>query len=275
MIEYPPPVNALPVILLAAAGVGFGHAVMPDHWLPLAVVARARRYRTSTVARLSLAAGLAHVAVSLLLGAIVIGVGLRFRTTIAHHTDLAVGGVLLATGAVFLLLELSEKGHGHRHDQGHSHGHGDDHGAHSHHAHDEDGHVHDDRHELQRDRPAPRRSGTAVLHRRATTQAETQPETQPHSARGLAPLLVPFGAAASPDLTILPVFLAASALGAGAAVGSLVVFAAVTVVTIVGLTVATALGARLLTASWVDRSANLLTTGTLLLIGALVMSGLI
>ena len=93
-------------------------------------------------------------------------------------------------------------------------------------------------------------------------------------ARGLAAVLVPFGAAASPDLTILPVFLAASALGAGAAIGSLAVFTLVTMGTIAGLTVATALGARL-PAPWIDRSANLLTAGTLLLIGALVVVGLI
>ena len=109
-----------------------------------------------------------------------------------------------------------------------------------------------------------------MLDRRAT-----QTRTQSRGARRLAALLVPFGAAASPDLTILPVFLAASALGAGAALGSLAVFAIVTVVTIVGLTVATALGARLLTAPWIDRGANLLTAGTLLLIGALVVSGLV
>jgi nickel/cobalt transporter (NicO) family protein len=111
---------------------------------------------------------------------------------------------------------------------------------------------------------------TAVLDRPAT-----RAQTQARGPRGLATWLVPFGAAASPDLTILPVFLAASALGTGAALGSLGVFTIVTVVTIVSLTIATALGARLLTAPWIDRGANLLTAGTLLLIGALVVSGLI
>jgi hypothetical protein len=109
-----------------------------------------------------------------------------------------------------------------------------------------------------------------VLDRPATLTAPAA-----RGARGLAGWFIAFGAAASPDLTILPVFLAASALGAGAAIGSLAAFTLVTVVTIVGLTIATALGARLLTASWVDRSANLLTAGTLLLIGALVVCGLI
>ncbi len=264
--------NTLPVLLLAAAGVGFGHAVMPDHWLPLAIVSRTRHYRTGTVARLSLAAAVAHVVVSLLLGGVVIVAGLQFRATIAGHTDLVVGAILLATGAVFLALDLRGRGRrhghgpgGHSHGQGHSHGpHGrdrDDHGTHpsgGHHHHDDQGHVaHSD-------------GTTAVLDRPAT-----RAQTQARGPRGLATLLIPFGAAASPDLTILPVFLAASALGTGAALGSLGVFTVVTVVTTVSLTIATALGARLLTAPWIDRGANLLTAGTLLLIGALVVSGLI
>jgi nickel/cobalt exporter len=259
-------VNSLPVLLLAAAGVGFGHAVMPDHWLPLAILSRTRHHRTGKLVRLSLAAAVAHVVVSLLLGGVVIGVGLEFRAAIAGHTDLVVGGILLAAGTVFLILDLRGKGHGHAHGA-HDH----DHDSHEHHEHASHGahHEHDrDGHEHERHDHAGHGGGTAVLDRPAT-------QTQVRGARGLAAVLVPFGAAASPDLTILPVFLAASALGAGAALGSLAVFTIVTVLTIVGLTVATALGARRLTAPWIDRSANLLTAGTLLLIGALVVFGLV
>jgi len=91
----------------------------------------------------------------------------------------------------------------------------------------------------------------------------------------LAAVLVPFGAAASPDLTILPVFLAAGAVGVVASISSLIAFAAVTVGTMVGLTTATAAGAKLLTAPWIDRGANLLTAGTLLVLGVLVAGGVI
>jgi hypothetical protein len=83
-----------------------------------------------------------------------------------------------------------------------------------------------------------------------------------------------FGAAASPDLTILPVLLAASALGVGAAAGSLAIFALVTFATIVGLTVLAALGARLLAAAWIDRFANQLTAAVLIVIGGVVAFGL-
>ena len=88
-------------------------------------------------------------------------------------------------------------------------------------------------------------------------------------------LAVPFGAAASPDLTILPVFLAAGALGGAAGLGSLIAFACATVFTIVGLTVAASFGAARLTAPWLERRANLLTALALLAVGGLVAFGLI
>ncbi len=47
---------------LAAAGVGFGHAALPDHQVPLAVVARTERYPPSRVAKLSAAAGVTDLA---------------------------------------------------------------------------------------------------------------------------------------------------------------------------------------------------------------------
>jgi nickel/cobalt transporter (NicO) family protein len=256
--------TTLPALMLAAAGVGFGHAVLPDHWMPLAVLARARRYPASKTFRLSLAAAVAHVLVSLALGAVLMVVGLQFRSVLSDRVDLVVGGILVATGLVFLVLELRGRGHGHSHDGAdgadghdhsrHAHGHGDhsDHDVRAHHDHE-----HHDHHDHHHDH------GTvAVLER-------------PKTVRAKAGVLIPFGAAASPDLTILPVFLAAGAVGTGAAVGSLVAFATVTIATIVGLTALTAAGARLLTAPWIDRGANFLTAATLIVIGGLVAAGVI
>src|SRR6266566_7624510 len=93
-----------PALIAVAAGVGFGHAIMPDHWVPLAVVGRARRYPIARVARLSGLAGVAHVLVSLLLGALIIAVGLQFRSAVERAQNLIVGGALLLTGAVFIAL---------------------------------------------------------------------------------------------------------------------------------------------------------------------------
>lgn len=315
--------NTLPALLLAAVGVGFGHAVLPDHWLPLAVLSRTRGYRTTRVARLSLAAAIAHVLVSVALGAVLVLIGLQFRATVARHTDLAVGVLLSGTGLVFLVLDMVGKGHGHSHDgeghgHSHDHGHGHDHGdghahgthAHGHHDHSHHDHSHHDhesdhgRHDRDHGHGHPSEvevvieveeipaghghphAAVAVLerpehgdaHARTATPTDVPIGDRPRkrrSPRGLAGLLIPFGAAASPDLTILPVFLAAGALGAGAALGTLAAFTVATVGTIVGLTVATAAGARLLTAPWIDRRANLITALTLVAIGGLVAGGVI
>jgi hypothetical protein len=210
-----------PALLAAAAGVGFGHAILPDHWVPIALVGRTRRYPLTRVARLSGLAGVAHVLVSVVLGAVIIAIGLQFRSTVQSAQDAIVGGLLIATGVAFAALELSGRGHGHNHDHPHHHD-----------------------HEHSR------------LH-------------------GLAAVMVPFGAAASPDLTILPVFLAAATVGIATAVASLAIFAAITIGTIVGLTVAAARGGYEIRGQWLDRWGNGLTAAVLVVIGTLVLSGLI
>jgi nickel/cobalt transporter (NicO) family protein len=229
-----------PALLAAAAGVGFGHAILPDHWVPLAVVGRTRRYPLSRIARLSGLAGIAHVLVSIVLGAVIIAIGLQFRSTIEHAQDTIIGCILIATGVGFLLLELT--GHGHHHH---------DDGEHGHHHHG-DGHDHD------HDEP----------HDHATGHA-------PPALGGLAGVMVPFGAAASPDLTILPVFLAATTAGIATAVGSVVIFAAVTIGTIVGLTLAAARGGYQIQGEWLERWGNVFTAAVLAAIGLLVLLGLL
>jgi ABC-type nickel/cobalt efflux system permease component RcnA len=234
-----------PALIAAAAGVGFGHAIMPDHWVPLAVLGRTRRYPLARVARLSGLAGVAHVLVSLLLGAVIVVIGLQFRSSVQSAQDTIVGIVLIATGAAFGLLELSGRGHSHG---GHSHEH-DDHG----HAHDDHGHAHGHDHEHDHDH-------------------HDQPQSR---FRGIASIMVPFGAAASPDLTILPVFLAAAAGGAATAIGSLIAFAVVTILTIVGLTLLATVGGYQVRGNWLDRFGNIITAAVLLVIGALVLTGTI
>jgi nickel/cobalt transporter (NicO) family protein len=225
-----------PALLAAAAGVGFGHAVLPDHWVPLAVLGRTRRYPLARVARLSGLAGVAHVLVSIVLGAVIIAVGLQFRSSVEHAQDTIIGCILIATGIGFLLLEVTGHGHHHPHDHDHRHDHGHGHGhGHAHHDH---GHE----------------------HRRLS---------------GLAAVMVPFGAAASPDLTILPVFLAATTAGVATAVGSVVIFAAVTIGTIMGLTLAAARGGYQIKGDWLERWGNLVTAGVLTGIGVLVLLGAI
>jgi nickel/cobalt transporter (NicO) family protein len=250
-----------PALLAAAAGVGFGHAVLPDHWVPLAVLGRTRRYPLSRLARLSGLAGVAHVLVSIVLGAVIIVVGLQFRSAIQHAQDTIIGCILIATGIGFAALELS--GHGHHHDHHHEHDrerHGDHH---------EHGRAHEHGH---RERGGGSGGGGGLVE---SQSGDREPGRAHGRLSGLAAVMVPFGAAASPDLTILPVFLAATTAGVATAVGSLVVFAAVTIGTIVGLTVAAARGGYQVRGEWLERWGNMITATVLAAIGVLVLSGLI
>jgi nickel/cobalt transporter (NicO) family protein len=237
--------STAPALIVAAAGVGLGHAILPDHWVPLAVLGRTRRYPLSRIARLSGLAGIAHVLVSIVLGAVIVGIGLQFRSTVQHAQDTIIGCVLIATGLGFGVLELTGHGHHHDHEHGHHHdqeqGHRHDHGDHHDHAH-HGAHA--------------ERASRGRLH-------------------GLAAVMVPFGAAASPDLTILPVFLAATTAGVATAVSSLAVFAAVTIGTIVGLTLVAARSGYQIHGEWLERWGNGFTALVLLVIGALVLTGVI
>ena len=216
-----------PALIAAAAGVGVGHAILPDHWVPLAVVGRTQEYSLSRVARLSGLAGIAHVLVSLVLGSVIVVVGLQFRSTIESAQNTIIGALLILTGVGFAAFELTGHGHSHSHDHDHSH---------------EPGHAH------------PPSEGRL---------------------RNMAAIMVPFGAAASPDLTILPVFLAAAATGVFAAIGALVVFALVTITTIVGLTLLACFGGYQIQGEWLERWGNVLTALVLVVIGTLVLTGLI
>jgi nickel/cobalt transporter (NicO) family protein len=241
-----------PALFAAAAGVGFGHAVLPDHWVPLAVLGRARRYPLAKIARLSGLAGVAHVLLSIVLGALIIVVGLQFRSSVASAQDAIIGGLLIATGLGFGVLQATGHGHHHDHDHDHDHDHG---GGHS----DGDEHRHGDAHEHH---------ASASAHRRADPDAS-------RGVRRLAAIMVPFGAAASPDLTILPVFLAATTAGVATAVGSVLIFGAVTIGTIVGLTMGAAAGGYQIRGEWLDRWGNAVTAGVLVVIGVLVLTGII
>jgi nickel/cobalt transporter (NicO) family protein len=218
--------SAIPALLVASAGVGFGHAILPDHWVPLAVVGRTRRYPLSKVARLSGLAGMAHVLISIVLGAVIIVVGLRFRSTVQSAQNTIIGCLLIATGLGFAAFETLGPGHTHEHP-----------GL----THDHDHHDHHDSHEQR-------------------------------GIRGLAAIMVPFGAAASPDLTILPVFLAATTAGVATAVGSLVIFAAVTIGTIVAFTLTAAKGGYKIRGEWLERWGNAITALVLVVIGVLVLT---
>lgn len=230
--------TSLIVLLLAGASVAIFHAILPDHWMPIALVARAQRWSTGRTTRVALWTGIGHVLGSIALGVIVIALGYGLKGILRLEGPI-VGIVLVLTGVGLFLWSLRHPGHHHPHGaEGHSHEH--DH-AHDHehsadaHGHPHPGHTHDpDHHDNRRSRGA---------------------------------WLIPAGIAASPDPTILPVFLAAIAVNIRTAIEVLVVYSLVTIVAMVGLTLAAVWGGYQVKWNWLERHANHVTAAVLVALG--------
>jgi nickel/cobalt exporter len=233
--------TSLLLLLSAAAAVAILHSIMPDHWVPLAVVARTQRWSLLHVGRISLLASLGHVITSLVLGGIIAIIGLQFQQQLETQQGHIVGAVLVLTGIIFLVWGLLGHGpheHPHHHDYeaGHTH-------PHNHHTHDHP-HTHDE-----------------------------HAEKESSLAKRLAAIAVPFGVAASPDLTILPVALAASAVGTGAVVSVLGTFAAVTILTFLVLTVIATIAGYQVKGEWLEHNATTITSLVLIALGIVAFVG--
>jgi hypothetical protein len=109
----------------------------------------------------------------------------------------------------------------------------------------------------------------------SASEVDVQVAVKESRFHGLASVMVPFGAAASPDLTILPVFLEATTAGVSTAISSLVIFAVVTIGTIVSLTLLACFGGYQMRGAWLERWGNAFTALVLILIGGLVLTGAI
>jgi putative Mn2+ efflux pump MntP len=91
---------------------------------------------------------------------------------------------------------------------------------------------------------------------------------------GIAGIVVPLGAAASPDLTVLPVALAAAGVGLAAVGGVPLTFSAVTLGTFVVLTVGATLAGYQVKGDWLEDHGTMISAVVLAGIGAAVFAGL-
>lgn len=256
--------SSLLLLLGAAAVVAILHSILPDHWVPLAVVARTQRWSLLHVGRVTFLASLGHVITSLVLAGIIAIIGLQFQKEFETQQGYIVGAVLVLTGIIFLIWGLLGNGaHGHHHGEGHTHTHGFEAG----HTHDHDhDHPHDHTHDHDHDHDHPH-DHDHIDH--------GHPSTKERSIAGrLAAIAIPFGVAASPDLTILPVALAASAVGTGAIVGVLGIFTAFTIITFIGLTIIATLAGYQIKGEWLENNANTITALVLIAIGIVAFIGL-
>lgn len=117
-----------PELLLigAVAGVGVLHTIVPDHWVPITLIARQRGWSKGETARASLQAGTGHVLSTLLIAVVVWLAGVAIATRFGHIVDTGASIALVVFGLWIAFSAWRDlRGHGgHTHPHGHSHAHG-------------------------------------------------------------------------------------------------------------------------------------------------------
>src|SRR5450631_2099177 len=109
------------VLIGAVAAVGVLHTLVPDHWLPITLIARQRRWSRAETARAALGAGTGHVVSTLLIGLAVWLAGVAFAMRFGTLVSLASSIALIGFGgwiALSSLRELREHGGDHAHSHG-------------------------------------------------------------------------------------------------------------------------------------------------------------
>jgi hypothetical protein len=118
------------ILVAAVAGVGVLHTIVPDHWVPITLMARQRGWSASETARVAFKAGVGHVLSTLAIGLAVWLGGVAFATRFGHIVDTVASIALIGFGgwiAIAALREMTTNGHAHGHSHDFSHldrGHG-------------------------------------------------------------------------------------------------------------------------------------------------------
>lgn len=116
-------------MVLAAAAVGALHTMAPDHWMPFAALARARRWSPARAVRTTILCGFGHVTVSAVLGIAALFTGLGIIRLIGGHLEMLATWLLMAFGAVYMAWGIRRSLRRdpleviHPHDHHHAHGH--------------------------------------------------------------------------------------------------------------------------------------------------------
>jgi nickel/cobalt transporter (NicO) family protein len=273
-------------LLLAGAVVAVGvlHTIVPDHWLPIALIARQRGWSKHETAVAAARAGTGHVLSTLAIGAAVWLAGVAVAERFGHLVDLAASLALIGFGGWIALSAGRElrAAEGHRHGAGHNHDHGP-------------GHRHNHGHSLSDPGPAmplaapapddplylPMRGVAAVLTRHAhlhrhgrnwvhahwhdhiaaanhTILADAAPlHTHRHRTTGRTALLLALGS--SPMVEGVPLFFAAAKYGVALIGVMALLFAASTIAAYVLLCVFSTAGLQRLSFGAVERYGEVLS----------------
>ena len=87
------------LLLIATVGVvGVLHTIVPDHWAPIAVIARQRGWSRRETARVAAGAGLGHALSTIAIGILAFFAGAVAAARLGHAINVAAGFALIAFG---------------------------------------------------------------------------------------------------------------------------------------------------------------------------------
>lgn len=95
--------------VIGAAVVGILHMSAPDHWATLCLLARNKQWAPKKLFGISFATAVGHVALSIVMGLAVVGIGLVFSHLISYYLDTGIGIIMIGAGLIFGLKPLLVK----------------------------------------------------------------------------------------------------------------------------------------------------------------------
>lgn len=103
------------LLVLAVLAVGIFHTLVPDHWLPITVLARQAKWQRLHTAGAAALAGVGHTVSTLAIGVLIWAAGAVFALRFGHMVSIASSIALVIFGAWFALAALRELQHAHHH----------------------------------------------------------------------------------------------------------------------------------------------------------------
>lgn len=260
-----------PQLLLigAVAAVGVLHTMVPDHWVPITLLARQHGWSRRETARNAFVAGTGHVVSTLLIAAAVWLAGAAFAHRFGRLVDTVASLALIGFGLWIAIASWRET----RGAAGHQHHHDDAHGRH-HHDHHHDHHQGHEAPALLR-HAHPHRHGDGLAHvhwhdhapatAHAVALGDPPLHEHAHATTGRAALLLILGS--SPMVEGIPAFFAAGRYGAGLIAAMAAIFAAATIATYVGLCVLSTAGLSRVTLGPLERFGEVLSGAVIAALG--------
>ncbi len=90
------------------------HGIIPNHWLPVLAISKKEKWNLSETTRVTLIAGLAHAASTVLIGVLLALIGAKLAVIVESFTAFVAPALLVALG-IFYIYQHSRHHHFHMH----------------------------------------------------------------------------------------------------------------------------------------------------------------